>query len=119
MPHSISPAANSPSASSADMEDAAPVGDTNLALDSDAAMEESSIPQAEPAEPAEPKDQGSKKEVKLDELFADVDSDDEFPSARGQDDAASSSPEAPSSPVYVATDIWPREYPVSNSDLVM
>jgi DNA primase small subunit len=39
-----------------------------------------------------------KKEVNLDDLFADVESDDEFPSSRGQDTPVSSSPEAPPSP---------------------
>ena len=40
-------------------------------------------------------------EVKLEDLFADIDSDDEFPSSTGQNIKVSSSPEAPSSPVYV------------------
>jgi DNA primase small subunit len=41
-----------------------------------------------------------KKEVKLEDLFADVDSDDEFPSTRPDDDDKEfSSPEMPSSPV--------------------
>ena len=40
-----------------------------------------------------------KPEVKLEDLFADADSDDEFPSSAGQDIKVSSSPEAPSSPV--------------------
>jgi DNA primase small subunit len=38
-------------------------------------------------------------EVKLEDLFADVDSDDEFPSSTGRNIKTSSSPEAPSSPV--------------------
>ncbi|KAI0123706.1 eukaryotic and archaeal DNA primase small subunit [Xylariales sp. AK1849] len=41
-----------------------------------------------------------KKEVKLEDLFADVDSDEEFPSSRPNDEnKASSSPEIPSSPI--------------------
>lgn len=42
-----------------------------------------------------------KPEVKLEELFADVESDEEFPSSTNKDIKASSSPEAPSSPVLV------------------
>jgi DNA primase small subunit len=38
-------------------------------------------------------------EVKLEDLFADMDSDEEFPSSTGQDMKISSSPEAPASPV--------------------
>jgi DNA primase small subunit len=38
-------------------------------------------------------------EVKLEDLFADMDSDEEFPSSTGQDVKISSSPEAPASPV--------------------
>lgn len=40
-----------------------------------------------------------KTEVKLEDIFADVESDDEFPSSTGQDMKDSSSPEAPASPV--------------------
>ncbi|EDN95430.1 hypothetical protein SS1G_11308 [Sclerotinia sclerotiorum 1980 UF-70] len=41
----------------------------------------------------------TKPEVKLEDLFADVESDDEFPSTNAKDKKASSSPEAPASPV--------------------
>ncbi len=37
--------------------------------------------------------------VKLEDLFADIESDEEFPSSTGQDIKASSSPQAPSSPM--------------------
>jgi len=40
-----------------------------------------------------------KSEVRLEDLFADLDSDEEFPSSNGPDIKISSSPEAPSSPV--------------------
>jgi DNA primase small subunit len=40
-----------------------------------------------------------KKEVKLEDLFADIDSDEEFPSSDTLDIKTSSSPEAPASPV--------------------
>ena len=39
--------------------------------------------------------------VKLEDMFADMDSDEEFPSSTGLDVKVSSSPEAPASPVYV------------------
>ncbi len=42
-----------------------------------------------------------KQEVKLEDLFADVESDEEFPSSTGQDIKTSSSPEAPASPMLV------------------
>jgi len=38
-------------------------------------------------------------EVKLEDLFADMDSDEEFPSSTGQDVKTSNSPEAPASPL--------------------
>lgn len=41
-------------------------------------------------------------EVKLEDLFADMDSDEEFPSSTGQNVKISSSPEAPASPVLVS-----------------
>lgn len=41
-----------------------------------------------------------KKDVKLEDLFADVDSDDEFPAAKPDGIKPSSPPVAPSSPVY-------------------
>jgi DNA primase small subunit len=42
-----------------------------------------------------------KQEVKLEDLFADVESDEEFPSSNAQDMKMSSSPEAPASPMFV------------------
>lgn len=42
-----------------------------------------------------------KLEVKLEDLFADMESDEEFPSSNIQDMKVSSSPETPSSPVWV------------------
>lgn len=42
-----------------------------------------------------------KEEVKLEDLFADIDSDEEFPSSNVEDVKVASSLEAPSSPVYV------------------
>ncbi len=42
---------------------------------------------------AAPMAEESKKDVKLEDLFADEDSDDEFPSSRPQDEPTSSAPE--------------------------
>lgn len=41
-----------------------------------------------------------KKDIKLEDLFADVDSDEEFPSSRPDQIKPSSPPVAPSSPMY-------------------
>lgn len=43
---------------------------------------------------------GGKKDTKLEDLFADVDSDEEFPSSRPDQIKPSSPPAAPSSPMY-------------------
>lgn len=63
-------------------------------VDVDIAMAE-----VEPAAEEAPVASGDKKEVKLEDLFADVDSDDEFPSSKEpQLTPESSSPSAPPSP---------------------
>ncbi len=49
--------------------------------------------------PEEPIKAEPKTEVKLEDLFADMDSDDEFPSSAAPDVKVSTSPEAPASPV--------------------
>jgi DNA primase small subunit len=49
----------------------------------------------------------TKPEVKLEDLFADIESDEEFPSSNIRDTKASISPEAPSSPVLVSMPKWP------------
>ncbi|KAL7814797.1 hypothetical protein V8C26DRAFT_403228 [Trichoderma gracile] len=98
MPHSLSPtkdeqmdgeAAENPS-------NAAPA-DTAAAMDdADVDMNEVEAPSAGQAEP-------SKKEVKLDELFADDDSDDEFPSSAPVKREAVSSPARAASPSAMPT----------------
>lgn len=55
---------------------------------------------AEPGiEGAETEQPDIKQDVKLEDLFADVESDEEFPSSNVQDDKIPSSPEVPTSPM--------------------
>ncbi len=72
------------------MNDVPTTNDTPLSSDGDAAMEDAV---------AAPMAEESKKDVKLEDLFADEDSDDEFPSSRPQDEPTSSAPEGAPSPV--------------------
>ena len=91
MPHSVSPDARDAADEHAPaMADEPTANGASQATDGDVAMDEAEAPQAS----------GDKKDVKLDELFADMDSDDEFPSSREprSDLPASSSPESPPSP---------------------
>lgn len=103
MPHSVSPEEEMPPAG---IEDA--MADTTI---EHGASQESNddITMAEPhALPSTSNAAGGdeKKEVKLEDLFADVESDDEFPSSRPQEIKMSSSPEGPSSPpAYVLQDL--------------
>jgi DNA primase small subunit len=75
-------------------------GDSQPSSEDDVAMAEAaeSLPSQSELAAVE-----AKKEVKLDDLFADVDSDDEFPSSSRPAEAPkpSSPPPAPSSPMYV------------------
>lgn len=80
------------------MSDDAALNGASPAPDGDVPMEEAG------QSPVANGEHSPKKDVKLDELFADVDSDDEFPSSRPQDEPSSSSPSAPSSPGYGARD---------------
>lgn len=71
-------------------------GDTQQTADEDIPMAEAS----EPAPAAGIKEEEKKGEVKLEDLFADVDSDDEFPSSRpAKLTPQSSSGDIPSSPM--------------------
>jgi DNA primase small subunit len=101
MPHSLSPEAK-PSEPDANMDIAETEESQGVSneqsqdvedLDNDMKMEEAGV-QGEPVLEAE-----VKQEVKLEDLFADVDSDEEFLSSAGLDVKASSSPEAPASPM--------------------
>lgn len=95
MPHSVSPEADSSNAAAEEtMVDApAPVNDgVGQGTDDDITMAETNvIPAAANGE--------DKKDVKLEDLFADVESDDEFPSSRPLKDEFSSSPAAAASPM--------------------
>ncbi|TDZ53322.1 DNA primase small subunit [Colletotrichum trifolii] len=100
MPHSISSEAKSPSTAAIPQEamaDSPVPPDASQATDGDVAMAEADAPAV--AAPEE-----EKKEVKLDDLFADVDSDEEFPSSRPHDTPSSRSPEmaTPPSPTDIA-----------------
>jgi len=48
-----------------------------------------------------------KQEVKLEDLFADIESDEEFTSSNAEDTKVSSSPEAPASPMLVSSGSLP------------
>ncbi|KAI1319956.1 DNA primase small subunit [Xylariaceae sp. FL0255] len=103
MPHSVSPEAQSPSEQiMADVE-----ATTQPVEDNDVTM-------ADDDEPATTTNGDEKKDVKLEELFADVDSDEEFPSSSKPNDVkASSPPVAPSSPADEEDDSGPG---ISSSD---
>ncbi len=100
MPHSESPEPKSAPDADAHLEDA-PAADVVLpngngdsqVTDGDVAMEDAGDAVTLPIKK-------EVKEVKLDDLFADADSDEEFPSSRPKEELVSSSPEAPSSPPY-------------------
>jgi DNA primase small subunit len=83
-------------------------GDSQASVDEDITMAEpNALPSASDGANGE-----EKKEVKLEDLFADVESDDEFPSSRPQENKLSSSPEFPSSPMSVlpalfSLGLWP------------
>ncbi|KAI8964216.1 prim-pol domain-containing protein [Daldinia sp. FL1419] len=93
MPHSISPRTdNQNTAAEETMADAPTRNDESQDVDNDITMAETN------ALPGPIKDE-EKKDAKLEELFADVDSDEEFPSSRPGKTEFSSSPAAPASPM--------------------
>ncbi|KAI1645137.1 prim-pol domain-containing protein [Daldinia loculata] len=93
MPHSISPETDNQNPTVEEtMADAPTRTDESQDTDNDITMAETDALSV----PVKEEDQ---KDVKLDELFADVDSDDEFPSSRPGENKFSSSPEAPASPI--------------------
>lgn len=96
MPHSLSPEADAPPSADVQMDSVTVNGDSQPA--------DGDIPMAEPSPPAvEDVDNDVrldikldiKPEIKLDELFADVDSDEEFPSSADVKDE----PSSPSEPL--------------------
>lgn len=90
MPHSVSPEADGSNAIAEEPMVDAPANDQGT--DDDVTMgETNALPAATDGE--------DKKDVKLEDLFADVESDDEFPSSRPVKDEFSSSPAAAASPM--------------------
>jgi DNA primase small subunit len=103
MPHSVSLETREPDFEAVDM--IADVGaDPSVPAterqdeDQDMTMAEADV-QGEEATQATDSNEQEKQEVKLEDLFADVESDEEFPSSNVQDLKMSSSPEAPASPM--------------------
>lgn len=86
------------------MDGEAQVPSSAVAADADtvaaAAMDDADIDMNEVEAPSAGQTEPSKKEVKLDELFADDDSDDEFPSSAPVKREAVSSPARAASPSY-------------------
>ncbi|TVY90510.1 DNA primase small subunit [Lachnellula willkommii] len=81
--------------------------------DQDMAMEDVGVQGEKVLEPAVKEE--SKSEVKLEDLFADVESDEEFPSSTALNVKPSSPPEAPSSPVHVGPASKPSDSDVMRS----
>jgi DNA primase small subunit len=99
MPHSVSPEAQEP--------DAEPMA-TDIEASQDASEHEEEDEDHDMAmietrddAAAAVGDSAEKQEIKLEDLFADVESDEEFPSSNAQDIKMSSSPETPASPMSV------------------
>ncbi|KAH0427600.1 DNA primase small subunit [Colletotrichum camelliae] len=107
MPHSVSPEANSPTAVPDETMADSPIPPNadSQATDGDVAMAEADAPAvAAPEVPAtEASAPDQKKDIKLEDLFDDADSDDEFPSSKPQE-TPESSPEilTPPSPTDIA-----------------
>ncbi|KAI2467359.1 prim-pol domain-containing protein [Annulohypoxylon bovei var. microspora] len=92
MPHSISPEADTQNAVAEEtMTDVPAQNGDSQTTDNDVAMTETNTTPVVT-------DGDDNKDVKLEDLFADVDSDDEFPSSRPGVDKLSTSPAAPASP---------------------
>jgi DNA primase small subunit len=71
---------------------------TGDAMDQDMTMADAGV-EMEEGVPEVETEAETKPDVKLEDLFADIESDEEFPSSNVRDIKLSSSPEAPSSPV--------------------
>jgi DNA primase small subunit len=103
MPHSVSPEAQEPDAEAMAMDgeasDDASMYDDDK--DNEMAMVETDIESKAAVEDPAAAKAPEKQEVKLEDLFADVESDEEFPSSNAPDIKMSSSPEAPASPMFV------------------
>jgi DNA primase small subunit len=108
MPHSISPNSGDAATTVKDEpmdgeagipSNSVPAGTAVTAADDDVDMNDEAQTEAEA--PSAGQAEEAKKEVKLDELFADVDSDDEFPSSAPVKREGASSPARAASPSYV------------------
>jgi DNA primase small subunit len=103
MPHSVSPEAQEPEAEGNMMTDVnedhevPDVDDEDQ--DNDMTMVEAGVQGDTVVEASTNGEVVVKHEVKLEDLFADVESDEEFPSSNAQDVKMSSSPERPASPM--------------------
>lgn len=113
MPHSLSPSSSNaagvvkdePVDGGAGISDSVATAETAATTaDGDVDMNEAEA-EAEAEAPSAGQTEEKKKEVKLDELFADVDSDDEFPSSAPVKREGVSSPVRPSSPSYVTSSV--------------
>ena len=103
MPHSVSSEALESDSDAVDMIADVGVNSITLAIenrdgDNDTAMVEADTQDGEGAL-ATDSNGHEKQEVKLEDLFADVESDEEFPSSSAHDVKMSSSPEPPASPL--------------------
>lgn len=98
MPHSISPNPVKDEPMDADAGIPSDAAAAKTSADDDVDMNDEPQTEAPPAGQAEE----AKKEVKLDELFADEDSDEEFPSSVPVKREGASSPARAASPSYVA-----------------
>jgi DNA primase small subunit len=101
MPHSVSSEAHGPDSDVVDMIGADSIAPAveNQDGDNDMAMVKADVQSEEGAQATDPSGHEEKQEVKLEDLFADIESDEEFPSSNAQDVKMSSSPEAPASPM--------------------
>ncbi|KAM3083254.1 p48 polypeptide of DNA primase [Clarireedia jacksonii] len=113
MPHSISPQSPAPQSEEHSMDEVEQNGDNAAQIsteepDADAKPAEQTedddndIAMAENETNAKPAaEKSTKPEVKLEDLFADFESDDEFPESSSKDIKVTSSPQEPASPVHI------------------
>ncbi|RYP79012.1 hypothetical protein DL770_006757 [Monosporascus sp. CRB-9-2] len=113
MPHSVTPDSESPP-NPAEQTMAESQSTNTLNGDSQSTDQGNDITMAEPDALPVAAEGEDRQEVKLEDLFADVDSDEEFPSSRVEESKLPSSPVAPSSPAYVPP---PSSPPPSDADL--
>lgn len=96
MPHAVSP--NSQATHEPTTEDMSEGATQN---EHDEQPPDADVPMADDADESNGINGDDKKDVKLEDLFADVDSDEEFPSSKPDQANPSTSPVPPSSPLYI------------------